>query len=160
MEDNLENLELRMYSLVLYQLSGIQAGIQAGHATVRYGVKYDYCSQYKMWARNWETVIVLSGGSSITLNERIKELDDAGIKYSAFSEIDLYGGITAVSFIVDERVFNKEKYPDFNKDAFDPNDISYNYEISYAYDIWYRKIGGQNVWLREWLNTNRFKFAG
>ena len=40
MEEQLIQLEHRMYSLVIYQLSGIQAGIQSGHAVEEYYDKY------------------------------------------------------------------------------------------------------------------------
>lgn len=161
----MEKLELRMYSLVLYQLSGIQAGIQSGHANIEYGVKYNYPEEYKEWAKDWKTVIVLNGGSSIALTEKIKELDEAGIKYCTFVEPDLYGQVSAVSFIIDERVFNKTKYPDFIEiDVSEKNNMSPNCTQAlslFRFNNWGKSIGGkENIWLREWLNLNRFKYAG
>lgn len=38
-----EELELRMYSLCLYQFANsIHAGIQSYHATIEYGLKYGF----------------------------------------------------------------------------------------------------------------------
>ncbi len=66
-----QDLELRMYSLVLYQLTGIQAGIQSGHANVEYGVQSKFDERWLDWAMNWKTVILLNGGSSTTLTAAI-----------------------------------------------------------------------------------------
>ena len=114
-----EKLELRMYGLVPYQLSEIQAGIQFGHAVVEYGLKNNTV-EYKDWAKNWKTFIVLNGGTTNlsqtnpgTLNKHLKELKSMGVKVATFHEPDLGDQLTSVVFILDERVFNKKKYPDY-----------------------------------------------
>ncbi len=125
-----------MYGLVNYQLSGIQKGIQFGHAVVEYsrnrqGIK-NMETLYNEWADNWKTFIILNGGTTNTktsiedgmpfgsLNKHLLMLHDIGIPVATFHEPDLGDQLTAIVFIVDERVFNKAKYPDFNNlDLFD-----------------------------------------
>jgi hypothetical protein len=123
------NLELRMYGLVAYQLSGsIHAGIQFGHAVVEYGRLCDSIEiqqkLYNDWADNWKTFIILNGGTTNTkisltdgmplgsLNKRMFTLLEIGIPFATFYEPDLGDQLTAIVFIVDERVFKKTKYPD------------------------------------------------
>jgi hypothetical protein len=61
--DTTEKLELRMYGLVIYQLSPIQAGIQFQHSVTRYSRVHD-SEMYRDWADNWQTSIVLNGGTT------------------------------------------------------------------------------------------------
>ncbi len=114
-----EKLELRMYGLVPYNISPIQQGIQFGHAVVDYGLQHGMTEQYLDWAQNWKTFIILNGGTTNdnpkwlgTLNQHAQTLGEMNIPTSCFYEPDLGDQLTAVVFIVDERVFNKEKYPD------------------------------------------------
>ena len=121
----MENLELRMYGLVNYQLTGIQQGIQFLHAVVEYGqtaqeIGGEVLAHYNNWANNHKTVIILNGGTTNnnvnklgTLNNHQKSLTDNKIAFAGFYEVDLGDQLTALAFIIDERVFNKEKYPDF-----------------------------------------------
>jgi hypothetical protein len=125
----MENLELRMYGLVPYNINPIQQGIQFGHAVVEYGRNCDGIKNmqalYNEWADNWKTFIILNGGTTNTktsiedgmpfgsLNKHLLTLHDIGIPVATFYEPDLGDQLTAIVFIVDERVFNKAKYPDF-----------------------------------------------
>lgn len=166
-----ENLELRMYSMCLYQLSDKQKIIQSYHstieATVNFGKKHSIDEeQFKDWAKNWKTVIILDGGTTVTLGNHYDTLVDNGIKVSKFHESDLDNILTAISFIVDERVFNRIKYPDYiNHDLEYKNhkgiiglsscDISYN---DMEYNIWLESVGGkENAFLRDFLKN--FKLA-
>lgn len=119
-----ERLEYRMYGLVPYNLSPIQQGIQFGHAVVEYGLDYGHKSDdpYLQWARNDKTFIILNGGTTNnnkdnygTLNHAKINLHSLGVQLSTFNEPDLGDQLTAVVFLVDERVWDKEKYPEFNK---------------------------------------------
>jgi hypothetical protein len=127
-----EKLELRMYGLVPYNLSPIQQGIQFGHAVVEYGLNHFGENDYRDWANNHKTFIILNGGTTNnsideetgnpkgTLNQHAVNLRDMGIHFCTFHEPDLGDQLTAVVFLVDEYVFNREKYPDprdpFNQD--------------------------------------------
>ena len=124
-----------MYGLTPYQLSGIQIGIQFGHAVVEYGQKMKYIgehnqslnTQYNDWADNWKTFIILNGGISNhsqnrysdedyvgTMEQNLKTLEDNGVEVGNFYEPDLNDMLSGIVFIVDERVFNKKDYPDFS----------------------------------------------
>lgn len=120
-----ERLEYRMYGLVPYNLSPIQQGIQFGHAVVEYGLLYGRGhadSPYFQWAINDKTFIILNGGTTNTnplslgtLNQAEDVLRDMKVQYESFYEPDLGDQLTALVFLVDERVWNTEKYPEFNK---------------------------------------------
>ena len=126
-----KGLELRMYGLVAYQLGGtIHAGIQFQHATQRYTNKCIDCefdedtiSAWNSWRKKWETSIVLSGGSTNNNKESIwygdmnifaDALDSLEYPNAKFYEPDLGDQLSCVCFIVDERVFDTKKYPDYN----------------------------------------------
>lgn len=113
-------LEKRKYMLVPYQLSGRQGGIQAGHASDEYSLKYAQDAENIDFLKNHKTWIVLNGGTTNdredykgTINKDVELLQQHNIKHTVFREPDLGDVITAVCLIADERVFNKEEYPDF-----------------------------------------------
>lgn len=176
---NKENkeLELRMYGLVPYNISPIQQAIQFGHGVVEYGQRYR-SEEYDNWANNYKTFIILDGGTTNwrisdedgkmigTLNQHLETLIKNDIKYSAFSEPDLGDQLTAIVFIVDERVFNRKDYPDFedwvstNIDYKEVEDISTYHDVihdmkeskSAIYLSWVDFVGGEkNVFLRDFL---------
>ena len=121
----MNKLEYRMYGLVPYNLSPIQQGIQYGHAVVEYGLENFQDQRYLDWAKYHKTFIILNGGTTnqrtdlITklpvgsLNNHLTSLKNGGVKVATFEEPDLGDQLTAVVFLVDERVFNKEEYPEF-----------------------------------------------
>lgn len=177
--------EIRMYGLTPYQLSGIQTGIQFGHAVVEYGLKYFNTDSYQRWANENKTFIILNGGFSNncnpeyigTMESHLAKLKENNIELATFHEPDLNNMLSAIVFLVEERVYNKESYPDF-KDWFAENktldiddklmwrDIySVAEEIKYSelekdkkiYQEWVDIIGENNVFLREFLK--QFKLA-
>lgn len=165
MENNLLGLEYRMYGLVAYQLSGtIHAGIQFGHAVVEYGQLVigvpPFEAIYKKFAQKDKTFIILNGGTTNenperlgTLQQHAKALRDNGIITAEFREPDLNDTLTAVVFLVDERIFNRELYPDFVK-----NEIVSEEENEKQYKEWLERIGGEkNAFLRTFLPN--FKLA-
>lgn len=131
-------LEKRMYFFVPYQLTGIQQGIQAGHAALEYARNHSDTEDYKDFIDNWKTWIILNGGTTNgkfikdpdtgwsvnprkhpapyegTLDNIAHQLVMNDIRYGLFEEPDLNNALTAVCFICDERVFNYEKYPEFH----------------------------------------------
>lgn len=122
-------MELRMYGLTNYQLTGIQKGIQFLHGVVEYSqmvniIGGESLNIYNEWANNHKTVVLLNGGTTNhrndenglpfgTLNNHVLKLKEMQINFSTFNEPDLGDQLTAVVFILDERIFNKKKYPDF-----------------------------------------------
>ena len=163
-----------MYGLVNYQLTGIQMGIQFSHALTEYSLENFHSDDYQNWADLHKTVILLNGGTTNnnpdklgTLNQHLTTLQEKGIVNAFFNEPDLGEQLTAVVFIVDERVFNKEKYPDFvftnqtqktpgygmwSNDPLKPEFLNEN--EAKRWEEWVNSIGGEtNLWLRFWLKN-------
>jgi hypothetical protein len=192
-----DKLELRMYGIVPYNISPIQQAIQFGHAVVEYGqmvkrqnpTSSTTNSLYNDWADNWKTFIILNGGTSNHSQNRYHEgdftgsmeghlvtLNEIGITNATFFEPDLNDMLSAVVFIVDERVFNRKKYLDLgdwiwenrgeyladrmittqridkmHRNGYFQTDA--NKEERQIYAEWVESIGGEkNVKLREFLS--------
>lgn len=120
-----------MYGLVPYNLSKEQKMIQYGHALQEmnnamngwvsdYIVEPTLFEKFKKWALEDKTFIVLSGGTTNnnlerlgTLNQHLITLKERyNIDGFTFHEPDLGDQLTGVLFLVDERVWDKKKYPD------------------------------------------------
>lgn len=93
----------------MYNLSGIQKGIQAGHAAVEYSRyamdRVGGYEQYAEFADNHKTFILLDGGSSNDMQYRLLELDDLEIPNAVFHEPDLNNSLSAIAFILPEDVY-------------------------------------------------------
>lgn len=155
-----ERLEQRMYGLVPYNISPIQQGIQFGHAVVEYGLDYGQGhadGPYLQWARNDKTFIILNGGTTNnnsehwgTLNQAVLELGRLRVQKATFNEPDLGDQLTAVVFLVDERVWDKEKYPEYNPHHTDMEPWDY-------YDLLFGEDAKHILEMRDFLS--RFKLA-
>lgn len=135
-----------MYGLVNYQLSGIQKGIQFCHAVVEYGNEFYHDKAYKRWSMTDKTVIVLNGGTTNnnheflgTMNKYKDELKLNNINYAWFTEPDLGDQITALAFLVDERVYDNYMLTDEE------------FENMYNKEIDYKKL----LFLRNFLSGKR-----
>jgi len=169
-------LEYRMYGLVAYQLSGtIHAGIQFGHAVVDYGRTVDgippHQEIYKKWADNDKTFIILNGGTTNnnpeslgTLNKHMQIMRDNGVLLQDFYEPGLNNALTAICFLVDERVWNRELYEDFVPETLPwsrrkPSEKALSQleeKNAKNYKHWEQKIGGPtNAFLRGYLKNLR-----
>ena len=175
-----ENFELRMYFFVPYNLSPMQKALQAGHAALEYADKYGGEELFVRFVRDWKTWIILDGGTTNskrnldgivygTLDQIGDSLLENDIQFSYFKEPDLNDALTAICFIADERVFNKEIYPDFINYLLNINENNFSTQIKIielrmtayetlidmfptSYNQWLELIGGkQNVFLRELL---------
>jgi hypothetical protein len=91
-------------------------------------------------------------------------LREAGIVCQSFYEPDLGDQLTAVVFLVDERVFNKTLYPDFKPETLPystkkPTEKQLSHlEVKNVknYERWVEKIGGEkNAFLRTFLEPFR-----
>lgn len=120
----MENLELKMYFFVPYNISEIAKGIQCGHASIEYMMKFWKELDCIDFRENWKTWIILNGGTTNSkpdeygkplgsLNQIHQDLWHYGVNHALFHEPDLQDALTSICFICDERVFNKELYPDF-----------------------------------------------
>lgn len=167
-------LEWRMYGLVAYQLSEIQKGIQFGHAVVEYANKFGQTEEYKKWSKQDKTFIILNGGTTNdtkvdngvphgTLNQHIDNIMLQGVNYAKFREPDLQNAVTAVVFLVDERVWNREKYQDFDYDEDESEFIGQQRSYETQYYEWKMQFSDNEIeanriiWLRDFLK--QFKLA-
>lgn len=165
-------LEYRMYGLVNYQLSGsIHAGIQYGHGVIEYSQKVFGNDKilYDKWASKDKTFIILNGGTTNDSKEYYGSMQKNrdlliinNVLISEFREPDLNNSLTAVCFLVDERVWNREIYKDF-----EPETLAYSRKKRTEkemliideknknnYLAWEEKIGGsKNVFLRNFLKN-------
>lgn len=180
----MEERKYRLYGLVPYQLMGMQQGIQFMHASIEYANEFGDTGPYYRWSRYDKTVIVLNGGTTNnnpdkpgTLNKHLESLIAKDIKVAKFWEEDLGDQLTAVVFLVDDRVWDKETWPDYkmsyeeqerykrmtrNASLEDIPAILENFE---SYRIWFNKFSDKYseaekiVWLREFLSPRNFKLA-
>jgi len=165
-------LELRMYGLVPYNISPIQQGIQFDHAKDTYKLKYGEDEEFKVFLQEWLTTIILNGGTSNeghivrhgfkdemyygSMQQHLLDLEANGIKVATFYEPDLNSMLTAIVFLVDERVFNKKLYPDYLPLPFEgesPEEMVKWAEVNSKRRIeWVNNIGGpKNEFLRDFL---------
>ena len=171
--------EYRMYGLTLYNISEIQKGIQFGHAVVEYSLKYGRQKDYLHWATKNKTFIILNGGTTNnsyeyegSLNKHEYTLKNVGkLKIATFNEPDLGDQLTAIVFLVDDRVFNKELWPDFklsaeeqlywNKHKNEYENLDEYIKQLFTYIQWKNKFSinskeiNQIIWLRDYLKNLR-----
>jgi hypothetical protein len=145
---------------------------------------------YNDWANNWKTFIILNGGTSNHVDPEyigsmegiLEELKKNEITLATFNEPDLNDMLSAVVFIIDERVFNRRVYLDFgdwvveNHFGYLKNNMLTNSKIERMrkegyfltgnsaekklYSEWVDSVGGEkNVFLRDFLNPNKVKLA-
>ena len=153
--------EQRMYSMVLCQLNAIQKGVQTTHGVVEYANKYASDEEYRQWAEIDKTLIVLDGGVKKDMESIFDSLTELGVKFGKFQEPDLNYLTTSITFLADERVWNREQYPsweslsqcpctvDGNMQAPDPKDYM-------TYNEWVEMMGGAaNVELRKLIFSKK-----
>ena len=94
----------RMYAIAMRHLSGIQKAIQCWHAGQHYANKYGDRADFKQWATKDETIIILEAGTTDQLKKVKKKLEKLGVPVTDFHEPDFDNALTAIAFVVDERV--------------------------------------------------------
>jgi hypothetical protein len=176
-------LEYRMYGIVPYNISGIQAGIQFGHGVVEYQQNTRGMGKiediYNKWATKDKTFIICNGGTTNedpqdkwygSMQQRRDALSENDIIFAEFREPDLNNALSAVVFLVDERVFLKDLYEDFipeklpylgkgKKHAQNViNELDKRNQENYK--KWVEKIGGpKNDFLRTFANKHVLRLA-
>lgn len=170
-----KKLKQRMYFLVMYSLSGIQKGIQAGHAQNEYELVFGHTEEYRQWSKFDKTWMVMNGGTSNqsgknhyndeicvgSMETHLWTIDQAGIPCAAFYEPDLNNATSAIAFLADERVWDKTLYPDpESKDLLLEGEKSLRDVDSDELDErkfnFYCKYGGSVAWLRVFCSNLRF----
>lgn len=178
----------RMIGLVPYNLSPIQQGIQFGHAVQEYNNEVldllmassyrglilnqedkQILSEFEKWARIDKTFIILNGGTTNThiigdkfvgtLNQHLESLNKKEIKLSTFYEPDLGDQLTAIVFLIDDRVFDRESWPDYSglylADGKTPEASEYKkWKMKFSKN---EKEADKIIFLRDWLKN--FKLA-
>jgi hypothetical protein len=170
-----------MYCFVPYQLTGIQNGIQLSHSIQEYANAYiehlqsnktttvEWEKAYLEWCFNGKTIIGLNGGSTNkrkegdffvgSLNNYLSDVESHGINVKSFYEVDLGDQLTSFCFLVDERVWDKNTYPNFDTKLY-PKHMTPEQKTKKELDYsnWVTSVGGKvNVWLRQFLP--KFKTA-
>ena len=137
-------------------------------------------SSFLQWSKEDKTFIILNGGTTNkrylknpilkenectlyfegSLNNNLEKLKYNKVETAVFYEPDLGDQLTAVVFLVDERVYDKEKYPDRNLGGtFRPilsSFIPAVYHVPETEEAFEKRVGGkQNVWMREFLKQFR-----
>lgn len=171
---NQERLEKRMYFFTPYNISDTQKGIQAGHAGMEFLRKYGrYNPAHGCWdfLEMDKTWIILNGGTTNSdkdsifygsMNQLADQLEEAGVEYSVFEEPDLNGALSGISFIADERTFDRDKYPDWEEDIdmfiqngngnFDAVPLN---SLGYSEEEWKANMGKKALFLRELIRNKR-----
>ena len=115
---------------------------------------------YNQWADNDKTFIILNGGTTNNNPDKLGSLNQhynlitEKTRTAFFCEPDLGDQLTAFVFLVDERVWNRELYPDFI--PVDYGHISSEKIEFERYTKWVASIGGEeNVFLRHYLKNLR-----
>lgn len=168
----MKNREYRMYGLVMYNISPIQQGIQFGHAVVEYAQKHFNDADYQQWAKADKTFIILNGGTSNhtknryngstlygTMEKHLIALDQAGVVNETFFEPDLNDALSAIVFLVDDRVYDRETWPNYAglyyADGITPVETPYReWKMRFAET---EEEANRIVWMRDWLR--QFKLA-
>lgn len=180
----MENLEKRMYFFTMYNLDGIQKGIQCGHAALEYAHLYNDDEEYIDFIENHKTWIILNGGTSNnmgktfynfdeyygSMEEILNYLKDNNIKYASFNEPDLNNATSAICFICDEKVFNYKDYPQFKdwllkekplismkirEDYINMMEDDFNNKYSTEYNKWVKFLGGNENILKRNIIKNK-----
>jgi len=172
------SLKKRMYFLVVSSLCGISKGIMCGHAALRYARTYaDKDNSVWDFVDNHETWIILNGGTTNktqipetglyegSMDNYLGELcafivdnPNDKIDFEYFFEPNLNNALTAICLIVDERVFNREEYPDFydwvkEQEVFVRADDTKNWKI--LEDKFEEEIGKDIFFLKKLLNNKK-----
>jgi len=173
-----KNLKKRMYFLTMYNISDIQKSLQCGHAALEYAYKYKDTEEVWDFIKNHKTWVILNGGTSNdatqsfyglekengSMEQHALALFENKVQFSKFYEPDLNYSLSAICLIVDERVFNKEDYPEFPQYlAQAREDFTFNFggapleeEYPEDYKKWVELMGGKkNVFLKEFLSSFR-----
>ena len=171
----------RMYGLVPYNISPIQQGIQFGHALQEYNnilgetyggrpsAAYDEIGEdFNTWRLEDKTFIILNGGTSMTMEQHIGTLKDAGIHVGVFKEPDLNDMVSGIVFLVPENVYKRDEWPDFKSWMIKRNPTVHQLkklsldelkiEFEESYTEWVGMVGGEkNAFLKEF--TSQFRLA-
>lgn len=120
-----------MYVVAMRHLSGIQKGIQGGnHAAMELALKSWDTKEFQQWIRRDKTLMVLQCNTTDHLEKTFKKLKKLGVVVADFHEPDFGNTLTAIAFLLDERVFNAGKYPDVDGDILALRALKNQFELA------------------------------
>ena len=114
---------MRLYSIVMGNLSGRQQGIQMGHAALEYVSKFKDRQEVWEFIKYYKTFICLSGGGSMDMIQHMEDLILLGIDYASFVEPDLNNSVSAIAFLIPREIYEL----DVNSLTVDP--YSWEYQV-------------------------------
>lgn len=107
------HLDYRMYTFVLKALSREQMILDVTQSVVNYLNRFGELDTTAMWSHVDKKHIILEGGTAPVMTAIFESINERDINCATYENPNLNGIITAISLIVDERVFDSEKYPGF-----------------------------------------------
>ncbi len=173
---------LRMYLLVPYNIMPIQKGIQSGHAAEQYAyemikdvlqnisvgkaVMTDKLNTWLDYVKNHKTWIILNGGTTNSsegedglpigsLDKLLLSLEENDVFHSYFDEPDLNDALTSICFLADEKVWDFDTYPTYEKWSLNLWELYQNYDDGLggpdvSMEAYEKYVGGkQNAVLKE-----------
>lgn len=153
MEEEKSILEYRMYCLVLKELSSINKACQGIHSCLEYANKFGNDPDYQQYVNIDKTLIMLDGGTYPDLCEIVKTLQYNDIKFSCFKEPDLGYIYTAITFLVDNRIWYKTYYKTYDEYCFN---LNLDKDSPQTYANWLSYIGGaKNLVLLDIIKDKR-----
>jgi hypothetical protein len=139
-----------MYFLVLRHLSGINKSVQTSHTIAEYAFKYHDNQDFRDYIINDKTIIMLDGGTHQEMVEAQRILTENNINHAYFTEPDVNDAMTAICFLVDERIWDRTNYhtfTSFTKEKIENNSFFYEeseqtLSESEINQLWEEYIGG------------------
>lgn len=110
-----------MYFLVMYNLSPIQKGIQAGHAALEYAELHGKTKEYRRFIEEDKTWIILDAGGSEDTKDAMDALEEFKVPFAGFAEPDLGNCVSAVAFLVPERIYDGSSSQEIGGGCFYPD---------------------------------------
>jgi len=140
-----------MYGIVPGNIGLLQAGIQFTKGTIEYSLKYGENEHYKKWAKGDKEVVILDGGTTNSrrfngnyigdMNRHLSDLSSNDIKdVSVFYEPELGDQLTSIVFMLDSRIWDRKKYPDYDGPWITDRGKKIN-PVKPPYNYWLKKFG-------------------
>ncbi len=144
----------RMYFFVPYNISDIQKGIQAGHCAEQYAKYYHSSKDWQEYVSKDKTWMIMNGGTTNkskdplkrgSLNLLMDSIMENHIPSTVFYEPNLNDGLSAICFLVDEKVYDFEIYPNY-EDWLNiiPPPVEDNFKCTDGYSTKYFNLIGGN----------------
>lgn len=113
-----------MYGIVCDNISSLQKGIQFSKSLVEYSIKYGDKEPYRIWSEGDKSITIYNGGSTNSrrfdgkyvgvINRYLEELNTNKIESVSFYEKNMGDQLTSICLILDDRVWDTEKFNDYD----------------------------------------------